>query len=186
MTSRRWMLAAAGAVALGLSAIPFVSGRASEPSGPAGVPATAAIATCDGKSRKAPDFTLKDMHGKDVRLASYKGKVVLINFWATWCGPCKYEIPLFVDLQNRFASQGLAFLGISVDDPIDTLRPFVSEYKMNYPVLIGLGREDVQDSYGPMFGIPVTVVVGRDGMICTRYFGLRSKQQFEKDIKSLL
>ena len=91
-----------------------------------------------------------------------------------------------MDLQNRFASQGLAFLGISVDDPIDTLRPFVAEYKMNYPVLIGLGREDVQDSYGPMFGIPVTIVVGRDGMICTRYFGLRSKQQFEKDIKSLL
>ena len=117
MTSRRWMLAAAGAVALGLSAIPFVSGRASEPGGPAVVPATAAIATCDGKNRKAPDFTLKDMHGKDVRLADYKGKVVLINFWATWCGPCKYEIPMFVDLQNRYAAQGLAFLGISVDDP---------------------------------------------------------------------
>jgi len=186
MTSRRWMLAAAGAVALGLSAIPLISGHGTEAMPAEGSSATAGIASCDGKGRRAPDFTLKDMDGKDVRLANYKGKVVLINFWATWCGPCKYEIPLFVDLQQRFGPQGLAFLGISVDDPIDTLRPFVAEYKMNYPVLIGLGREDVQDAYGPMFGIPVTVVVARDGTICTRYFGLRSKQQFENDIKALL
>jgi peroxiredoxin len=93
---------------------------------------------------------------------------------------------MFVDFQQRYASQGLAFLGISVDDPIETLEPFVAEYKMNYPVLIGLGREDVQDAYGPMFGIPVTIVVGRDGNICKRFFGLHSKDKFEQDIKALL
>jgi peroxiredoxin len=180
------MLAAAGAVALGLSAIPLIPGHGSEATPAAASSETASIASCDGKGRRAPDFTLKDMNGKEVRLTQFKGKVVLINFWATWCGPCKYEIPLFVDLQKRFGSQGLSFLGISVDDEVDTLRPFVAEYKMNYPVLIGLGREDVQDSYGPMFGIPVTVLVARDGTICTRYFGLRSKERFENDIKALL
>lgn len=184
MSTRRWMLAAAAAVGLGLAALPFIptSARESE----AAPAATALPAVCDGKGRKAPDFVLKDLNNSNVRLADYKGKVVLINFWATWCGPCKYEIPMFVELQERYRDQGLAFLGISVDDPVDTLKPFVAEYKMNYPVLIGLGREDVQEAYGPMFGIPVTVVVARDGTICTRYFGLRSKERFEQDIKALL
>jgi peroxiredoxin len=179
------MLAAAAAIGLGLSAIPLLSKSAGAPPEP-GASATAAVAVCDGKAKKAPDFVLKDMVGKNVRLADYKGKVVLINFWATWCGPCKYEIPMFVDLQQRYGAQGLAFLGISVDDPVEALKPFADQYKMNYPVLVGAGREDVQDAYGPMFGIPVTVVVGRDGNICTRYFGLRSKERFETDIKALL
>jgi peroxiredoxin len=183
MSARRWTLAAAGAVGLGLAALPFMSPNAVET---AAAPNPAAAAVCDGKSKRAPDFVLKDMAGKDVRLSDYKGKVVLINFWATWCGPCKYEIPIFVELQQRFGPQGLAFLGISVDDPVESLRPFASEYKMNYPVLVGNGREDVQEAYGPMFGIPVTIVVGRDGTICTRYFGLRAKERFESDIKALL
>lgn len=178
----KWILATAGAIGLGLAAVPLLPGE----SGPSIVAGAEAAAVCDGKGRRAPDFTLKDLAGKDVRLADYKGKVVLVNFWATWCGPCKYEIPMFVDLQQRYGGQGLAFLGISVDDPLEELTPFVTKYKMNYPVLIGLGREEVQEAYGPMFGIPVTVVVGRDGAICTRYFGLRSKERFEQDIKALL
>ena len=188
MTNGRWMLAAVAAVGLGLAAIPFMGTRAEEP-----VSATApaagklqASAVCDGKGKKAPEFELKDYDGKSVRLADYKGKVVFVNFWATWCGPCKYEIPMFVDLQQRYGPQGLAFLGISVDDPVEALKPFAQEHKMNYPVLVGLGREEVQDAYGPMVGIPVTVVVGRDGNICTRYFGLRSKDRFEADLKALL
>jgi peroxiredoxin len=176
----RWVIAAAAAIGLGLASVPFGLGYAqrseAEPS-----------AACDAKVvKKAPDFTLKDMGGKDVRLSDFKGKVVLVNFWATWCGPCKYEIPMFIDFQNRYASQGLTFLGISVDDERETLQPFVDEYKMNYPILIGLGHEDVQDAYGPMFGIPVTILVGRDGNICKRFFGLHSKDRFEKDIKAVL
>jgi peroxiredoxin len=188
MSDRRWMVAAVAAVGLGLAAIPFMGTRAEEPGtgATAGTGGTAANAVCDSKTKRAPDFTLQDHTGKAVRLADYKGKVVFVNFWATWCGPCKYEIPVFVDLQQRYGPQGLNFLGISVDDPVEALGPFAEQYKMNYPVLVGLGHEDVQEAYGPMLGIPVTVVIGRDGNICTRYFGLRSKDRFESDIKALL
>jgi peroxiredoxin len=192
MSDRRWMVAAAAAVGLGLAAIPFMGTRAEQPAGSGAsasagkAGATGAAAVCDGKAKKAPDFELADYAGKKVRLADYKGKVVFVNFWATWCGPCKYEIPMFVDLQQRYGAQGLNFLGISVDDPVEELKPFVDQYKMNYPVLVGLGREEVQEAYGPMIGIPVTVVIGRDGNVCTRYFGLRSKDRFEADIKALL
>ena len=189
MNDRRWMVAAAAAVGLGLAAIPFMGTRA-EPHGGSGAPAATAgtaSAVCDAKAaKKAPDFELPDYTGKTVRLADYKGKVIFVNFWATWCGPCKYEIPVFVDLQEKYGPQGLAFLGISVDDEASALKPFVDQYKMNYPVLVGLGREEVQEAYGPMLGIPVTVVIGRDGNMCTRYFGLRPKERFEADIKALL
>jgi peroxiredoxin len=180
------MLAAAAAVGLGLAAIPFMGTRAEEPAAStAGTPSKGSQ-ICDGKRKKAPDFTLSDYTGKTVRLADYKGKVVFVNFWATWCGPCKYEVPMFVELQRKYGSQGLTFLGISIDDPAEALKPFVDEHQMNYPVLVGLGHEDVQDAYGPLMGVPVTVAVGRDGNICTRYFGLRPKDRFESDIKSLL
>jgi peroxiredoxin len=176
----RWILAAAGALGLAFASLPFTRGLAEHS-------AAETPAVCDAKAvKKAPDFTLKDLDGRDVRLADYKGKVVLVNFWATWCGPCKYEIPMFVDFQNRYGNRGLTFLGISVDDERETLQPFVAEYKMNYPVLIGLGREDVQDDYGPMMGIPVTILVGRDGNVCKRFFGLHSKDKFEQDIKAVL
>ena len=189
MSDRRWMVAAAAAVGLGLAAIPFMGTRAEQPatgasSGKAG--ATGAAAVCDGKAKKAPDFTLKDYTGKPVHMADYKGKVVLVNFWATWCGPCKYEIPMFVELQQKYGARGVTFLGISIDDEAEALKPFVDEHKMNYPVLVGLGHEDVQDAYGPLMGVPVTVIVGRDGNICTRHFGLRPKDQIENNIKSLL
>jgi peroxiredoxin len=189
MSDRRWLVAAAAAVGLGLAAIPFIGTRAEQPAGERAASAAApgkTSAVCEAPTKKAPDFELPDYQGKKVRLADFKGKVVFVNFWATWCGPCKYEIPMFVDLQQKYGAQGLNFLGISVDDPVDALGPFVTEHKMNYPVLVGLGREEVQEAYGPMLGIPVTVVIGRDGNICTRHFGLRSKDRFEADIKALL
>jgi thiol-disulfide isomerase/thioredoxin len=95
------------------------------------------------------DFTLKDMNGVDVSLASFKGKVILLNFWATWCGPCRAEIPDLVELQGRYADD-LVVLGVSVDDTPDKLLPYAAEFKMNYPVLVGNGRDDFQDAYGPL------------------------------------
>jgi cytochrome c biogenesis protein CcmG/thiol:disulfide interchange protein DsbE len=180
---KRWILAGLGALGLALAALPFVPDiGGSELDGK-----VATGGSCDPKAKPANlDFVLQDMHGKDVSLADYKGKVVMLNFWATWCGPCKYEIPAFVELQEKYRDQGVAFLGFSVDDPIDKLKPFAEQYKMNYPVLVGEGREDVQDAFGPIWGIPVTFMISRDGKICKRHMGLATKDQFEKEIQSLL
>ena len=132
------------------------------------------------------NFTMKDLDGKDVSLSSFKGKVILLNFWATWCGPCKAEIPMFVELQKQYANQGFTVLGYSIDDEAPKARAFANEYKMNYPILLGLGREDVQEAYGPMWGIPVSVVINREGKICQKHTGLPSKSALEKEIKALL
>lgn len=132
------------------------------------------------------NFTLKDLNGNDVRLAAYKGRVILLDFWATWCGPCKVEIPWFVDLQTRYGKQGLQVLGISVDDTIEKLKPYAAQFKMNYPVLQGLGRDDVLNAFGPMEGLPTTFVISRDGRICETHTGLSSKSSFETQIEALL
>jgi peroxiredoxin len=177
--TRRWIIAAVGALALGSLVTRGVA--------PLNLDASTDVAHCDPKAKPANfGFTLKDMHGKDVKLADFKGKVVLLDFWATWCGPCKFEIPAFVDLQNKYRDQGLVVLGLSVDDPIEKLKPFAAEYKMNYPVLVGLDRDDFQDAYGPIWGIPTTFLIGRDGNICRKHTGVASKAQFEQEIKSLL
>ena len=130
-------------------------------------------------------FTLKDMNGADVKLASFKGKVILLNFWATWCGPCKAEIPSLVELQHEYADD-LVILGFSVDDTVDKMKPYAAQYKINYPLLVGNGREDVQEAFGPLFGIPVSVIIGRDGKIAKKHSGIATKAQFEREIKALL
>jgi thiol-disulfide isomerase/thioredoxin len=132
------------------------------------------------------DFTMKDLDGKDVSLSSFKGKVILLNFWATWCGPCKAEIPEFVELQKQYGKDGLMVVGYSVDDEAPKARAFANEYKINYPVLLGLGREDVQDAYGPIWGIPASFIISRDGKVCQKHLGIAPKAVFEKEIKALL
>lgn len=131
------------------------------------------------------DFTLKDMNGIDVKLASFKGKVIVLNFWATWCGPCRVEIPYLIELQRQYG-EDLVVLGVSVDDPAEKLKPYAVEMKINYPLLVGNGRQDFQDAYGPFWGIPVTVFVSRDGLIHKKHSGIASKEQFEHEITSLL
>jgi len=133
-------------------------------------------------------FTLKDMNGVDVKLASFKGKPIVVNFWATWCGPCRAEIPALVELNTQYSAEGkdVVILGISVDDPIEKLKPYATQMKMNYPVLVGNGRDDVQDAFGPLWGIPVTVFIDRDGRIAKKHSGIASKEQFEQEIKALL
>jgi thiol-disulfide isomerase/thioredoxin len=112
--------------------------------------------------------------------------VILLDFWATWCGPCKIEIPWFVEFQNKYGKDGLQVVGVSIDDTVEKLKPYVANAKMNYIVLQGLDHDDVQDAFGPMFGIPVTAVISRDGRICAKHVGLSSKDAFEREIKSLL
>lgn len=177
--SVRWVIGAAAALALSLASLglPRTSLDANVPAG----------SVCEPGAKAAPmNFTLKNMENRDVRLADFKGKVILLNFWATWCGPCKLEIPLFVDFQSKYGKSGLQIVGISIDDTIDKLKPFALEFKMNYPVLQGRGYDDVQDLYGPMLGIPTTIVIARDGTLCRRHVGLSTRDAFEREIKSLL
>ena len=148
-----------------------------------------AAADAKAAGKAAPlDFTLKDMNGVDVKLASFKGKPIVVNFWATWCGPCRAEIPSLVELNTQYSGEGkdVVILGISVDDPIEKLKPYATQMKMNYPVLVGNGRDDVQDAFGPLWGIPVTVFIDRDGKIAKKHSGIASKEQFEQEIKALL
>jgi thiol-disulfide isomerase/thioredoxin len=153
---------------------------------PGGEGAQAEGAACMANAKPANmDFTMKDLDGKDVPLSSYKGKVVLLNFWATWCGPCKAEIPGFVELQAKYKDQ-LTIVGFSVDDEAAKAREFATEYKMNYPILLGLGREDVQDAYGPIWGIPASFIISKDGKVCRKHMGIAPKNVFEKEIVALM
>ena len=183
--SRKAMWLAMGAVALALGLIWLAPGVHLDES------STTTESTGDPDDAKATGqvapmhFTLKDMNGADVNLASFKGKVVLINFWATWCGPCRAEIPSLVELQDKYRND-LTILGVSIDDPADKLKPYAAEFKMNYPVLVGNGHQDMQDAFGPLYGIPVSVIVGRDGRIAKKHSGIATKEQFEREIKALL
>lgn len=147
----------------------------------------AAQAVCDSNGKTANlDFTVKDINGVDVALNSYKGKVILLDFWATWCGPCKVEVPGFVELYDKYRSQGFVVLGFSMDDSMSALKSFAAQYKMNYPVLVGKDRDDVQDAFSPLWGLPNTFLIGRDGKICKKHTGFAAKEQFEREIKALL
>ena len=143
-------------------------------------------AACEADAKPASmDFVLKDLDGKDVKISDHKGKVILLNFWATWCGPCKAEIPGFVELQDKY-KKDLVIVGLSVDDTADKARAFAAEFKINYPIMLGLGREDIQDAYGPIWGIPASFLISRDGKVCKRHMGIAPKAVFEKEIKALL
>lgn len=173
---------AMGAVALALLLI-YLAPGASLPSDDddVGQVADAAIV-----GNQAPmHFTLKDMNGVDVKLSSFKGKIVMLNFWATWCPPCKVEIPDLIELQKQYGDD-LVILGVSIDDTPDQLKPFASEYHVNYPMLVGKGRDDVIEAFGGTWALPSTAIIGRDGKIAQKHTGIRSREQFESDIKGLL
>jgi thiol-disulfide isomerase/thioredoxin len=129
---------------------------------------------------------LKNQDGRDVRMASYKGKVLLVNFWATWCGPCRAETPALVDLQARYGGRGLQVLGISINDTVEQLPPFAKEFRVNYPLLVGADHDELIQSYGATVAIPVTVLVGRNGKMCQRHMGMLDLEQVERQIKALL
>jgi thiol-disulfide isomerase/thioredoxin len=177
----RWVIAAVGAFGLALMTL-------NAPEWPFHLDASGPDTfSCPANAKPANlNFTLKDIDNKDVTLSTLKGKVILLDFWATWCGPCKVEIPWFVEFQQKYGKSGLQVVGVSVDDTLAKLKPYVAQMKMNYIVLRGLNHDDMQDAFGPMFGIPVTAVISRDGRICAKHTGLTSKDAFEQQIKSLL
>jgi peroxiredoxin len=132
----------------------------------------------------APEFTLQDISGSPMNLANYRGKVVLLDFWATWCTPCRGEIPHFIDYQNKYAAQGLQVLGISMDDDAKPVHAFYDEMKMNYPV--AMGSSQLADSYGGVLGLPVTFLIGRDGRIAKKYVGAVDMAVVEQEMTALL
>lgn len=147
----------------------------------------------DGKA--APAFTLEDTHGRKVSLADYKGKAVLINFWATWCGPCKIETPWLIELRNRYAAQGFEVLGVSMDD-LDRNNPhalaeekreiaqFAAQMHVPYPVLIG--GDTISDAYGGLVALPTSFYVNRKGIVVATQMGIVSQNEIEANIKKAL
>jgi thiol-disulfide isomerase/thioredoxin len=149
--------------------------------------AGAAEDVCNVARRKTNlDFTVKDVAGKDVRLSKYKGQVVLLNFWATWCGPCRREIPSLIALYRDYKDRGFVVLGISVDKEVSLVEPYARRMKMNYPVLIGAGREEFSKEFGPFIGFPTSVMLARDGKMCVKHVGLPSRSLLEREIEALL
>jgi cytochrome c biogenesis protein CcmG/thiol:disulfide interchange protein DsbE len=150
-----------------------------------GVKAAASLKP-DKDRHTAPDFTLKDADGKTVHLADYKGKVVLLDFWATWCGPCRIEIPWFIDLERKEKDKGFEVLGVSMDDNgWEDVKPFLAQMKVNYRVVIG--DDDVSKAYGGVEDLPTTFLIDRQGKIAAIHIGLDAgRKEFEDGIQELL
>jgi thiol-disulfide isomerase/thioredoxin len=132
----------------------------------------------------APNFSLLDVSGQRLELSSYRGKVVLLDFWATWCDPCREEIPHFVELQEKYRDQGLQIIGVSMDDGPEPVRDFSRQFKMNYPVVMGTAKTG--ELYGGILGLPIAFLIGRDGRIRARHIGAADSSVFEKEIVDLL
>jgi peroxiredoxin len=141
--------------------------------------------SCSADAKTANlDLKLKDINGKSVTLSDYKGKVVLLDFWATWCPPCRKEIPGLVSLYDAYRSRGLVVVGVSMDDSKKDIRKFAKKLGMDYPILIGYGHEDLEPAFGQL-PLPTAFVISRDGRICFKHDGMTGKDQFEREIGGL-
>lgn len=144
------------------------------------------LGICNVGPRPAPlDFTLPAVDGGEVTLSDYAGQVILLDFWATWCAPCRAEIPGLVELYEKHKDSGFVVLGVAVDDTVDALEPYVAELGITYPVLIEDGYE-LRDAYGPLFGFPTAFLITRQGRICARHVGIAPKEQHAAEIEALL
>jgi peroxiredoxin len=133
----------------------------------------------------APDFALTDVDGRVVRLSDLKGKVVLLNFWATWCAPCRIEIPWFTEFQRTYRGKGLVVVGVSLDDDgWKSVKPFVVDTKINYPVVIG--NEEVDKAFGGVSSLPETLIIDREGRIAVVHTGLCNRGEYQADIERVL
>jgi cytochrome c biogenesis protein CcmG/thiol:disulfide interchange protein DsbE len=133
----------------------------------------------------APAWKLKDVDGNTVTLAQFKGKVVVLDFWATWCPPCRADIPEYVGLQKKYAADGLVFVGVSVDtDGVGPVKKFIKEMGVTYPIV--MANDDIQDAYGPFAGYPTAFIIDREGRIRNTKVGRKPLAAFEKDILAVL
>ncbi len=139
----------------------------------------------DAHAAPSLDYVLDSVDGAPVNLADFEGRPILLNFWATWCGPCKAEIPWFVEFAETYKDNDLAVIGISVDDSPDDIRRFAAEYNVNYPMLVGLGRDDIAKEYDALMAIPVTWLIRRDGSVQAKVTGIHGKDWFDQQIQEL-
>jgi thiol-disulfide isomerase/thioredoxin len=148
----------------------------------------------DAAGKPEPDLSLKDLDGKNVSLADYKGKVVFLNFWATWCDPCRVEIPWLIDMQAKYASRGFTVVGVAMDDEgKSVVAPFIAKERfdvngqqlpMGYPIL--LGTDEATDKFGGILGYPTSFLISRDGKVVAKFQGLKSSDELIKAIESQL
>ena len=161
------------AAVLGGCATAPESGSAAVPDGPS------------GDAEIAPEFSLPDLDGNTVRLSDFDGQVKLIDFWATWCAPCREEVPMFKALHEKYSSEGFAMLAISMDDDgADVVRPFVEELEIPYTNLIGDAA--VEEAFGPIVGYPMAFLIDRDGKIVKTFVGAKPRDVLEGKIQELL
>jgi thiol-disulfide isomerase/thioredoxin len=147
-----------------------------------------------GPHPDAPDVTFKNLQGQDVSLSGLKGKVVIVNFWATWCEPCRVEIPWMIGFQQKYADKGLTILGVAMDDEgksvvapyVQTTQFDVDGHSMTMNYAIVLGNDDIAAKFGGLLGFPTTIVISRDGKVQKRFIGLADEADLEKQIKALL
>ena len=150
--------------------------------GAAAVPPNLRAAASERKA--APNFSLDDSQGTAIKLSDFRGKVVVLDFWATWCHGCKTEIPWFMEFHKRYAGDGLAVIGVSMDDDgWKSVKPFVTEWKIPYPIVVG--NQEMGKLYS-VDAMPVTLLIDREGRIAETHAGVVQKDAFEKEIKSLL
>ncbi|MHB2154613.1 TlpA family protein disulfide reductase [Calditrichota bacterium GD2] len=188
--NKRYLMFGVGAVLIIFVAILMLNGANNssnaEPSA-ADVPSQS-VAQQDEQYPEAPAFTLNDLNGNEVSLSDFKGKVVFVNFWATWCPPCRKEIPAFIELIDKYGDDGFVILGVAVDprefQNVDKVKPFAKEMGINYPVVYD--TKGVSQLYGGIRSIPTTFVINREGKVVGRIVGSRPKDVFEGIIKDLL
>jgi peroxiredoxin len=135
-------------------------------------------------NKKAPEFARRDLSGRSLGLAGFRGKVVLLDFWATWCASCLVEMPTFIQWQRQLGPQGLQIVGISMDDSPDLARRAFAKYKLNYPV--AMGDEKLGELYGGVLGLPLAYLIDRDGIVRARFQGETDLKTVEKQLKQLL
>jgi thiol-disulfide isomerase/thioredoxin len=146
-------------------------------------PGSVAVASIN--RQMAPDFELQSLDGKTIHLSDFRGKAVLLNFWATWCQPCKIEMPWFEQLQKQYAPAGLQVIGVAMDDAgKEDIAKFAKNLGVDYPIL--LGKESVGDAYGGVQFLPATFYVARDGRVVDKVFGLKGRDEIEGNIKKAL